>query len=180
LPVGPEWRLLWHGIAFKISADFNQEWSPPSRRPKGDPLNMGNQIAVQEGLFTWPSDNPQLIGRKELSTGRIYFPAIHNYVSDEDSEEVLLSTRGTLWTWTVQGFLPKNPPYRGTESVAEFEPYGVGYVELPGEVIVETRLTTANPDELEIGMEMELVIEKFMDDEEGNEIMMFAFKPAKD
>ena len=48
------------------------------------------------------------------------------------------------------------------------------------EVIVETRLTTANPDDLEIGMEMDLVIEKFMDDKDGNEVMMFAFKPAED
>ena len=141
---------------------------------------MGQQIPVQEGLFTWPSDNPQLIGRKEKSTGRIYFPAIHNYVSDEDSEEVLLKTRGTLWTWTIQGFLPKNPPYRGTETPEEFQPFGVGYVELEDEVIVETRLTTANPDDLEIGMEMDLVIEKFMTDENGDDIMMFAFKPAED
>ena len=141
---------------------------------------MGNQIAVQEGLFTWPSDNPQLIGRKEKSTGRVYFPAIHNYVSDEDSDEVLLKTRGKLWTWTIQGFLPKNPPYRGVETPEEFEPFGVGYVELEDEVIVETRLTTANPDELEIGMEMDLVIEKFMTDENGDDIMMFAFKPAED
>jgi len=141
---------------------------------------MGNQIAVQEGLFTWPSDNPQLIGRKEKSTGRVYFPAIHNYVSDEDSDEVLLKTRGKLWTWTIQGFLPKNPPYRGVETPEEFEPFGVGYVELEDEVIVETRLTTANPDELEIGMEMDLVIEKFMTDENGDDIMMFAFTPVKD
>ena len=141
---------------------------------------MGEQIPVQEGLFTWPSDNPQLIGSLDKKTGRIYFPAIHNYVAEEDAEEVLLSTRGTLWTWTVQGFLPKNPPYKGTETPEEFVPYVVGYVELPGEVIVETRLTTANPDDLEIGMEMDLVIEKFMDDEDGNEVMMFAFKPAED
>ncbi|TDI61178.1 MAG: DNA-binding protein [Alphaproteobacteria bacterium] len=141
---------------------------------------MGKQIAVQEGLFTWPSDNPQLIGRKEKSTGRIYFPAIHNYVSDEDSDEVLLATRGTLWTWTIQGFLPKNPPYKGLEGPEDFVPFGVGYVELPGEVIVEARLTTANPDDLEIGMEMDLVIEKFMTDENGDDVMMFAFKPAED
>ena len=140
---------------------------------------MGEQIPVQEGLFTWPSDNPQLIGSLDKKTGRIYFPAIHNYVAEEDAEEVLLSTRGTLWTWTVQGFLPKNPPYKGTETPEEFVPYGVGYVELPGEVIVETRLTTANPDDLVISMEIDLVIEKFMEDEDGNEVMMSAFKPAQ-
>ncbi len=141
---------------------------------------MGNQIAVQEGLFTWPSENPQLIGRKEKCTGRIFFPAVHNYVSDEDAEEVLLNTRGTLWTWTIQGFLPKNPPYKGLEEPEDFVPFGVGYVELPGEVLVETRLTRANPDELKIGMEMDLGIAKLMTDETGDDVMMFAFKPVED
>lgn len=138
------------------------------------------QIAVQEGLFTWPSDNPQLIGRRENSTGRIYFPAIHHYVQDDESEEVLLSTRGTLWTWTIQGFLPKTPPYAGTETLETFKPYGVGYVELPGEIVVETRLTESDPDKLKIGMEMEMVIVPFKEDEEGNEIMTFMFKPVEE
>ncbi|MFN3231586.1 MAG: Zn-ribbon domain-containing OB-fold protein [Alphaproteobacteria bacterium] len=138
------------------------------------------QVPVQEGLFTWPSDDPRLIGRLEKSTGRIYFPAIHNYVSDEDSEEVLLSKRGTLWTFTIQGFLPKNPPYKGPETLETFKPYGVGYVELPGEIIVETRLTEGDPDKLKIGMEMEMVIIPFAEDEDGNEIVTFAFKPVEE
>ena len=53
-----------------------------------------------------------------------------------DVGERLLAREGTLWTWTVQGFRPKSPPYEGP---VEFEPYPVGYVELPGEVKVETR-----------------------------------------
>ncbi len=137
------------------------------------------QVPVQEGLFTWPSATPQLIARKEKKTGRVYFPAIHNYVADEDSEEVLLGTRGKLYTWTIQGFLPKNPPYKGPETLETFKPYGVGYIELPGEVIVESRLTTADPNELKIGMEMEMTIIPFREDEKGNEVVTFAFKPVK-
>ena len=38
-----------------------------------------------------------------------------------------------------------------------FVPFGVGYVELPGEVKVETRLTESDPAALTHGMEMELV-----------------------
>ena len=63
----------------------------------------------------------------------------------------LLPRRGTLWTWTTQGFEPK-PPYVGE---GEFEPYGVGYLELPGLLRVEGRLTTLAG--LSIGMEMEVV-----------------------
>jgi uncharacterized OB-fold protein len=69
-----------------------------------------------------------------------------------DTERELLPGRGTLWTWTTQGFEPK-PPYVGEDA---FEPYGVGYVELPGLLRVEGRLTT--PDGLRIGMEMEVVV----------------------
>ena len=45
---------------------------------------------------------------------------------------------------------------------------------------VETRLTENDPGKLRIGMPMELVIEKFMEDEQGNDIMIFAFKPAEE
>jgi uncharacterized OB-fold protein len=95
-----------------------------------------------------------------------------------DTEMVELSRRGTLWTWTVQGFPPKSPPYAGNADPATFEPFGVGYVELPGEVKVETRLTEADPDKLQIGMEMELVIVPLATDAEGAEIVTFAFAPV--
>ena len=41
-----------------------------------------------------------------------------------------LATRGTLWTWTIQCFRAQGAavPRGGVE---EFEPYGVGYIELP-------------------------------------------------
>jgi uncharacterized OB-fold protein len=90
-------------------------------------------------------------------------------------EERLLHETGKLWTFTVQGFRPKEP-YAGP---AEFEPYGVGYVELPGEVMVESRLTEHRPDQLQIGQEMELVIVPFRQDDEGNQVVTFAFQPVQ-
>ena len=68
-----------------------------------------------------------------------------------------LATRGELWSWTIQCFAPKAPPYL-PGGVEEFEPYGVGYVELPGEVRVEARLTESDPERLRIGMAMELTL----------------------
>jgi uncharacterized OB-fold protein len=65
----------------------------------------------------------------------------------------LLPPQGTLWTWTTQGFEPK-PPY---VPVGEFEPYGVGYVEFPGYLRVEGRLTESSPERLRIGMTMRVV-----------------------
>jgi uncharacterized OB-fold protein len=89
--------------------------------------------------------------------------------------EHLLSRRGRLWAWTTQEFPPPAPPYAGPTGKA-FVPYGVGYVELDGEVRVETRLTTK--DGLRIGMAMELVLVPFRIDDDGNEIVTFAFRPV--
>ena len=58
----------------------------------------------------------------------------------------------------------------------DFVPYGVGYVELADEVKVETRLTQT--DGLRIGMDMELVLVPFRTDDEGNEVVTFAFQPV--
>ena len=88
-----------------------------------------------------------------------------------------LKTKGTLWSWTVQGFLPKSPPYAGPETLETFKPYGVGYIELEGQVRVESRLTESNPEKLKIGMPMELVFDKFIEDEDGNDVISFAFSP---
>jgi uncharacterized protein len=133
-------------------------------------------VPVADGLFTWPSESPQLIGSTCPECGATTFPRQGSCprCPHPSMEERLLSTRGTLWTFTVQGFEPK-PPYRGP---VPFEPYGVGYVELRGEVMVESRLTVSDPDQLEIGQEMELVVVPFRSDESGDDVVTFAFRPA--
>jgi uncharacterized OB-fold protein len=68
--------------------------------------------------------------------------------------ETLLPERGTLWTWTIQGFEPKSPPYVPT---GEFAPYGVGYVEFDGYLRVEGRLTESDPEQIRIGTPMRVV-----------------------
>jgi uncharacterized OB-fold protein len=68
--------------------------------------------------------------------------------------ETPLPGRGTLWTWTTQGFEPKSPPY---VAAGEFTPFAVGYVEFPGYLRVEGRLTESDPDRLRIGMAMRVV-----------------------
>ncbi|MEM7020869.1 MAG: OB-fold domain-containing protein [Pseudomonadota bacterium] len=138
------------------------------------------QVPVAEGLFTWPSANPQLIGSRCNNCGAVAFPAQKSCAAccSVDVEEMLLSRTGKLWTWTIQGFLPKSPPYSGPETIETFKPFGVGYVELPEEVKVEARFKMDNPEALEIGMEMELVIDKFKEDEDGNDVMAFFFRPV--
>lgn len=67
-----------------------------------------------------------------------------------------LPRSGTLWTWTSQEFEPSSPPYQPVPG-AGFESYAVGYVEFPGYLRIEGRLTTDDPEQLRIGMGMEVV-----------------------
>ena len=152
--------------------------------------DMTEQIPVAEGVFTWPADEPQLIGSHFPESGVTTFPQSTSCpkTASRVVEQVLLPRRGTLWSWTIQGFLPKNPPYAGRETQKEFVPYGVGYVQLggadgvggcdPGSVIVETRLTENDPAKLEIGMEMELVVVPFTTDDQGRDVVTYAFAPV--
>ena len=100
---------------------------------------------------------PVLLGSACRACGTVTFPRQGSCprCTSTDVGEHRLARRGTLWSWTIQRFRPKSPPYVGPE---EFEPYGVGYVELPGEVRVEARLTESDPERLRIGMAMELTL----------------------
>jgi uncharacterized protein len=141
-----------------------------------------NRVPVADGLFTWPSDEPHLIGSRCVRCGNHMFPVQSGCpkCTGDETEPVELATRGTLWTWTVQGFPPKAPPYIGDADPKTFRPFGVGYVELPGQVKVEARLTEADPATLRIGMEMELVIVPLATDDDGREIVTFAFAPVEE
>jgi len=140
---------------------------------------MGKQVPIAEGLFSWPSDRPALLGSRCRQCGIASFPAAQSCMAcsgqDVDVEE--LPGRGTLWTWTIQQFMPKSP-YNSGETPETFKPYGVGYLELPGGVRVEGRLTENDPEKLHIGMEMEVVFEPWRTEPNGDEIIGFFFRPA--
>jgi uncharacterized protein len=129
---------------------------------------------VAAGLIAGTPDEPRLIGSRCRSCGTVAFPrqASCQACMSEDVEEHLLARTGPLWTWTIQCFPPKSPPYAGRAD--DFQPYGVGYVELGGEVRVEGILTESEPDQLEIGMAMELAL---IPAPGRSDAITFAFKP---
>lgn len=142
---------------------------------------MGKQVPIAEGVFTWPSDAPRLIGSRCTNCGNHMFPVQSGCpkCTGNSTEPVELSRTGTLWTWTVQGFPPKAPPYAGEADPKKFKPFGVGYVELPGQVKVEARLTEADPAKLKIGMQMELVLIPLKVNDDGDEVVTFGFAPVE-
>ncbi len=136
-----------------------------------------SRVPVAEGIFTSSSDEPQLVGGRCAACGIVTFPAQDACprCASTDMGKHLLSRRGRLWAWTTQEFPPPSPPYAGPTGDA-FVPYAVGYVELGNEVRVETRLTQTK--DLRTGMEMELVLVPFRVDDDGNEVVTFAFRPV--
>lgn len=135
---------------------------------------------VAEGLFVAAGGEARLIGSSCDDCGVVSFPAQPSCprCTSLRVREHLLARRGTLWSWTIQCFAPKSPPYAVDDADA-FQPFGVGYIELPGEVRVEGRLTTADPQRLRIGMPMELALVP-APGEERRGVVTFAFAPVEE
>jgi uncharacterized protein len=128
---------------------------------------------LAESLFD--TEPLRLLGSRCPSCQAVAFPqqSACPSCSAEGMEPVRLSPRGTLWSWTSQNYLPKSPPYATGETRETFRPYAVGFVELPEQLRVETRLVGREPEAYEIGMEMELVLVPLNDD-----VATYAFQPV--
>lgn len=137
------------------------------------------QKALAPEISTWPDEGAQLIGSRCGACAATAFPRqdrCPRCSSDEMAPE-LLPRHGTLVAWTTQGF-PPGPPYLGSAG-KDFVPFGVGLVQLGDVIRVEGRLTENNPDNLEFGMEVELAMVPLATDDDGNDIITFAFQPIR-
>ena len=127
--------------------------------------------AISEGLFTAETP-PRLVGGRDRHSGRIVFP-----LPDSDGyEPVALEREGTLWSYTIQRFRPKSPPYAGPEA---FAPWVVAYVELPGQTIVEARLVDVAPEDIRIGMAVRFA-PSALDPDAADPVLIPAFAPVGD
>jgi uncharacterized OB-fold protein len=136
------------------------------------------QKALAPDVTTWPEEPPHLIGSRCDECGATTFPTQSRCprCSKAAMSDVRLPRRGTLSAWTTQGFVPKLP-YAGGQAPESFEPFGVGLVRLGDVVQVEARLTENDPAKLHIGLEVELEVIPFYTEEDGTEVVTFAFAP---
>jgi uncharacterized OB-fold protein len=139
------------------------------------------EVAFPPDVFTWPADEPQLIGGKCGACAAVTFPLEPSCprCGTPEPAEHLLPRRGTLWSYTTQEFFPKEP-YASGETQETFRPYGVGLVQLGDEVKVEARLTEADPAKLDFGMEVELTVVPFGVAEGDDTRVTFAFRPIEE
>ena len=135
-------------------------------------------VPFAEDVFTWPSDRPQLIGCRCSECSAVFFPMQPScgQCGSLAVERHLLPTTGTLWAWTTQDFLPK-APYAGGETPETFKSFGVGVIDLQGEVRIEARLTESDPEKLKFDSKVELAIVPFRQDGD-TQVVTFAFKPV--
>lgn len=134
---------------------------------------------IDPSVATWEADRPQLLGGRCEACGTVTFPRLDGCpkCGSDAIEETPLSRRGTLWTWTTQGFLPKQP-YAGTETDETFTPYLLGYVQLPEGVMVESPLVELDVDQVAIGQAMELTDVEMPTRDERGRVRTFAFRPV--
>ena len=130
-------------------------------------------------VFTWPADDPQLLGGQCKDCGAITFPLQSRCprCGTQSMTELPLPRRGSLVSWTTQEF-PPSSNYMGDPTGESFTPYGVGLVQLDDSVRVESRLTECDPQKLDFGMEVELRIVPFYRNNDGDDVITFAFAPA--
>lgn len=135
------------------------------------------QKPVKEGLFTWPSADPRLLGSRCTACGEVFFPRkpICGNCQSEQMEDIKFGKRGKLYSFSTVRYQPPLP-WRGPEP---FRPYQVALIELPEGIRFLSMLTDCNPEILKLDMPVELVIEKQYEDEEGNEVMTYKFKPVR-
>jgi uncharacterized OB-fold protein len=133
-------------------------------------------VAVADGVFVNRPDGARLIAGRRKADGEMRFPM----PSGADAalyDVVELAPEGRLWSYTVQRFRPKTPPYIGADDEKSFRPYAVGYVEFAGQVIAEGRIMVDDPSTLRIGQPMRVDLETFPTSTRG-EVLTYAFRPA--
>ena len=139
------------------------------------------RVPAIEGWFTMDAEAPHLIGQRDTESGTFFFPkdvAVSRApgFADAPLEEVELSRRGKLWSYTTNHYQPPEP-YVPPDP---FVPYTVAAVELQEErmVVLGQLAADVDPARLEVGMEMELVLGTLYEDDE-KEYMVWKWRPSE-
>ena len=134
-----------------------------------------------EGWFTMDSAKPALLGTRCTGCGSVFFPREETFCRNPACagtkfEEVELSTRGRLWSYTNNCYAPPAP---FVSPKPTFEPYAIAAVELEREkmVVLGQVADGVGVDQLEVGMQMELVLGTLFEDEKS-ETLIWKWKPA--
>jgi uncharacterized OB-fold protein len=137
------------------------------------------RVPAVEGWFTMDEQAPALVGAKGSESGSYFFPkelavSANPAAPFEAREPVPLSRRGRVWSYTTNHYKPPAPYV----SPDPFVPYTVVAVELDTEkmVVLGPLATGADPTQLRVGMEVELVLGPLYSDDE-HEYVIWQWAP---
>jgi uncharacterized OB-fold protein len=137
------------------------------------------RVPAVEGWFT-DGDEPALLGSRCTACGTYFFPrqatSCRNPACDgREFDEVPLSRRGRVWSFTDNRYQPPAPYV----SPDPFVPYGIAAVELAEERMVVLGQLAAGVDvaTLRAGQEVELVVETLYEDE-ASEHLVWKWRPV--
>jgi len=135
------------------------------------------KVPLIEGLFTWPSDKPQLIASRCKKCGALFFPKVP-YCGNPDCpkdkanmELVNISNTGTIYTYTIHNYAPAIP-----FKMDPFKPYGVAMVDVLEGLRVLGMTTTI--EGLKIGQKVEMTVGTLYEDTE-NAYITWMWKPVE-
>jgi len=130
-----------------------------------------SSIPIRPGLLDLDRTPARLLGGRCTECRRHHFPAQADcpYCASTSCETVPLSERGILYLATVVHNAP--PGYCGQV------PYGFGVVELPEGLRIISPLTEVRLDRLQAGASVRLRIAPLFVDEQGREVLGYAFAP---
>ncbi|GAA4823117.1 MULTISPECIES: Zn-ribbon domain-containing OB-fold protein [Tomitella] len=126
-------------------------------------------IPAVAGWFT-TGPEPALVGTKCTACGNIAFPRETTFCknpacSGEDFDDVELSRRGTVWSYTDAQYQPPEPFIPATDP---YVPFALAAVELSEGLVVMGQVADGyGVDDLTVGAEVELVVEPLYTDDEG-------------
>jgi hypothetical protein len=141
--------------------------------------SQARKIPVIEGWFTMDEEDPHLIGNRCKVCGDYFFPKAFScrnpHCTGIELEGIFISRRGRLWSYTINHYPPPTP-YVPPDP---FVPYTIVVVELAKEkLMVMGQLANGyDSEQLKIGMEMELIVEPLFKDNQGNDHLIWKWKP---
>ena len=140
---------------------------------------MKTRVAAVDGWFTL-GDEPALLASRGAETGSFFFPknlafSRNPAAPTEELEEVELSRRGRVWSWTTNHYQPP-APYVAADP---FVPYTVVAVELVDAqmVVLGPLVPSADPSTLTVGTEVELTLGTLFEDDDC-EYVIWQWKPV--
>jgi uncharacterized OB-fold protein len=144
-------------------------------------VSAKTRLPAIEGWFTTDPDHPALLGTRCTSCGSFFFPRESTFCRNPDCvgrefDDVELSRRGTVWSFTNTCYQPP-PPYVPTTD--PFEPFTLAAVELSEEkmVVLGQMVSGVSVDDLSAGMEVELVLDTLYEDDD-NEYVVWKWQPV--